>query len=117
MTRNCFHAFLLLNLRFCAQMENARQCASCTEFASILRMLSEPPRSAAVPLLSVAVRAAIALRYRESGGERYGISAEYFEQIVTGVVVRYAAGAAEAEQLELLAGLRVEELALARACS
>jgi RNA polymerase sigma-70 factor, ECF subfamily len=63
------------------------------------------------------VRAAIAKRYGESGGERYGITAERFQQMVAAVVVRYAKEAGEAEQVDLVATLHVVDLTLARACA
>lgn len=62
-------------------------------------------------------RQAARQRYGESRAARYGISEEAFEQHVADVVSRYAAGSSEAEKLELIANLHVEELMLARACS
>lgn len=64
-----------------------------------------------------AVRAAIAQRYGEAGAERYGITAEHFQQIVAAVLDRHAGDASEAERLEMVAALRVGDLMLARACS
>jgi RNA polymerase sigma-70 factor (ECF subfamily) len=75
------------------------------------------PASIPEPALRGALTHAIAGRYAESGAESYGISAERFQQIVAAIVVRYAADASASEQLQLVASLRVEELALARACS
>jgi RNA polymerase sigma-70 factor (ECF subfamily) len=69
------------------------------------------------PALARALICAIASRYAESGAECYGITSERFEQIVAAVVLRYAADASAREQLQLVASLRLEELALARACS
>lgn len=60
---------------------------------------------------------AIAQRYSESGAAKYGITRERFEEIVGAVVARYAKEASETEKLALVAGLRVEELVLARACT
>jgi RNA polymerase sigma-70 factor (ECF subfamily) len=80
-------------------------------------MLPTPSGPAEVPALGSAVSEAIALRYRESAGERYGVTPERFQEIVAAVVTRYAAGAAETQQLELVATLRIAELTLARACS
>jgi RNA polymerase sigma-70 factor (ECF subfamily) len=74
-------------------------------------------QSAEASRLSPAVGEAIARRYRESDGARYGITADRFREIVAAVVARYAADTPEAEQLQLLATLRVDELVLARACS
>jgi RNA polymerase sigma-70 factor (ECF subfamily) len=59
----------------------------------------------------------VAARYGESGAESYGITPQSFTEIVAAVVDRYAAGATPAERRELVRSLRVEELALARACS
>ena len=67
--------------------------------------------------LGSVVDGAIARRYGESRAESYGIPAEHFHGIVAAVVVRYAANLSEAERVELVASLRVEELVLARACS
>ncbi|HLY42693.1 MAG TPA: sigma-70 family RNA polymerase sigma factor [Terracidiphilus sp.] len=64
-----------------------------------------------------ALRGAIAQRYDESDGSKYGITLELFEGIVAAVIGRYAAGAAEEERLALVASLRIEELVLARACT
>jgi len=61
------------------------------------------------------VRAAISKRYADSGGERYGISAERFHQIVAEAVLRYAGESSE--RGELIAGLHVADLVLARACA
>jgi RNA polymerase sigma-70 factor (ECF subfamily) len=82
-----------------------------------LPMLSDPPIPAEIPTLGSAVSAAIARRYPEPEGERYGVTRERFAQIVAAVVVRYAGNSSETEQLELVALLRIEELLLARACS
>lgn len=80
-------------------------------------MLSEPSIPCAPLVIGGAVCEAIAGRYSESEAERYGLMRERFQQIVAAVVLRYAAGASEAEQLEFVTALRVAELALARACS
>lgn len=80
-------------------------------------MLPEPSTLADIPTLGSAVSKTIAQRYDESSGERYGITPESFGNIVAAVVSRYASEAGEQEQLELVATLHVEELALARACS
>ena len=76
-----------------------------------------PAESHTGSTLGSVVDEAIASRYGESGAEFYGISAERFQGIVAAVVVRYAANLSEAERVELVASLRVEELVLARACS
>jgi len=80
-------------------------------------MLPEPSTLADIPTLGSAVSKTIAQRYEESSAERYGITPESFHNIVAAVVFRYASEAGEQEQLDLVATLHVEELALARACS
>ena len=80
-------------------------------------MLPEPSTLADIPTLGSAVSKTIAQRYDESSAERYGITPESFHNIVAAVVFRYASEAGEQEQLDLVATLHVEELALARACS
>jgi RNA polymerase sigma-70 factor (ECF subfamily) len=55
--------------------------------------------------------------YPNSCAPRYAISPEQFLQFVTAVVTKYAADAADLEQLQLLEKLRIDELILARACS
>jgi RNA polymerase sigma-70 factor (ECF subfamily) len=80
-------------------------------------MLPEPSTLADIPTLGSAVSEAIARRYDESGGARYGITSESFQNTVATVVLRYAADASEKEQLDLVATLHVAELTLARACS
>ncbi|MGD0629738.1 MAG: sigma-70 family RNA polymerase sigma factor [Terracidiphilus sp.] len=69
------------------------------------------------PVLGSVIEEAIARRYVESGADSYGITPEHFKAIVAAVVIRYATRGSEAESLELVRSLRVEELVLARACS
>jgi RNA polymerase sigma-70 factor (ECF subfamily) len=69
-----------------------------------------------VGVIGESVRAAIAKRYGESGGQIYGVTPDRFQQIVVAVVVRYAKDAGEAEQIGLVATLHVADLMLARAC-
>jgi len=80
-------------------------------------MHSEPSIPSDVSALGAAACDAIAGRYGESEAERYSVSPEHFVQIVSAVVLRYAGSGGEAEQLELVAALRVGELVLVRACS
>ena len=84
--------------------------------------IASEPRTPDRPLpapaaLSPAVAKAISALYPDSGSSRYAISAEQFLQFVTAVVTKYAPTAPPSEQLQLLEKLRIEELALARACS
>ncbi len=60
------------------------------------------------------LRVAISKRYADSGGERYGITAGRFHQIVAEAALRYAG---ESERTELVATLHVADLVLARACA
>jgi RNA polymerase sigma-70 factor, ECF subfamily len=56
--------------------------------------------------------------YQKSGGEQLGLSREQFDAILKEIGAKYLpAGAAEREGVELYGSLRVEELALARACA
>jgi RNA polymerase sigma-70 factor (ECF subfamily) len=75
------------------------------------------PTSTDAPALGSVLIEAIDQRYGESGAERYEIPLERFRQNVAAIVIRYAANAEGAEQLQLLASLHIEELTLARACS
>ena len=60
----------------------------------------------------------VAERYTQSGATRFGISQEAFTGILEAVAGRYLPpGSSEKEAASFLAGLRVEELVLARACS
>jgi len=56
--------------------------------------------------------------FERSGAARYGTSLPEFGRVLEAIVVKYLPAAADAEQTrELLVTLRVEELALARACA
>ena len=79
-------------------------------------IISEPS-TVAPPALASAVSKAIAQNYANSGAARFSVSAEQFLQFVTVVVTKYAAGALESNQLELLSKLHLQDLVLARACS
>lgn len=63
------------------------------------------------------LREAIRQRYVESRAVLYGISEDDFERHVGGVLARFATEFSDAERLEVVAALHVEELALARACT
>jgi RNA polymerase sigma-70 factor (ECF subfamily) len=80
-------------------------------------MTSESSTSAATPTLAPAVSKAIERLYPDSGAARFSLSLAQFLQFVTAVVTKYAARAPEADQLQLIEKLRIEELVLARACS
>ncbi|MGB9235321.1 MAG: sigma-70 family RNA polymerase sigma factor [Terriglobales bacterium] len=55
--------------------------------------------------------------YARSGGAGYGISAEQFAAILGDIQRKYLPNASASEKANLCAGLRLEELALARACA
>ncbi len=56
--------------------------------------------------------------YREAGAERFGLTQQEFSEILEEVRGKYLpADASQAEALDLYRSLRVEELALARACA
>jgi RNA polymerase sigma-70 factor (ECF subfamily) len=56
--------------------------------------------------------------YQQAGAERYGLSAGDFASILQDIAAKYLPrDAGQTEVMELLDGLRVEELALARACA
>lgn len=55
--------------------------------------------------------------FARSGAEKYGISRAHFDEILLAVALRYASGAANLERAQLLRGLQVEDLVLARACA
>jgi RNA polymerase sigma-70 factor, ECF subfamily len=80
-------------------------------------MLPEALPRADVRVVADQLRAAIAMRYRESDGERFGITVEEFQRIVDAVVLRYAGEASETEKIDLIGSLHLADLILARACS
>ncbi len=56
--------------------------------------------------------------YQKSSGEQLGLSREQFAAVLKEIAAKYLpASAVEGEAAELYASLRVEELALARACA
>jgi RNA polymerase sigma-70 factor (ECF subfamily) len=56
--------------------------------------------------------------YRQAGAEKFGLARQDFASILQEVAAKYLpAGARQAEVLELLTNLRVEELVLARCCA
>jgi len=75
---------------------------------------AEPERA---PALFESARQRCLARYRESNAERYGLTQEAFAAVIGAVVQKYAAEADEAGVLALIDTLKVEELALARACA
>jgi RNA polymerase sigma-70 factor, ECF subfamily len=79
------------------------------------RGTSPEPRDSVI--LSPAVEAAAHRLYAQANARRFALSPQEFLRIVAEVLTKYASGASDAETLELLGLLRVEELTLARACA
>ncbi len=78
-------------------------------------MITSKPISAAV---QPAVAELLAELHARSGGEKYGLSPESFALILSGVATKYLpAEASQSDARTFLLTLRVEELALARACA
>src|SRR5215831_17467711 len=73
--------------------------------------MSPGPRPAEVPVLSLSVL------YEKSGGERYGLTLQAFEVVLEQVACKYVPQAAPPQKLEFWRDLKLEELALARACA
>jgi len=68
--------------------------------------------------ISAGLEALVASLYRKSGGEAFALSYQQFAGILKEIAGKYAtAGATSGELHELFSSLRVEELALARACA
>jgi RNA polymerase sigma-70 factor, ECF subfamily len=73
--------------------------------------MSPGPRPAEVPVLSLRVL------YEKSGGERYGMTLQAFGVVLEQVAVKYVPQATQQQKLEFWRDLKLEELALARACA
>ena len=73
--------------------------------------MSSGPRPADASVLSVRVL------YEKSGGERYGLTLQAFEVVLEQVARKYVPQASARERLEFCRDLKLEELALARACA
>lgn len=73
--------------------------------------MSSGPRPAEGTVLSVRVL------FEKSGGERYGLTLQAFEVVLEQVAVKYVPQAAPPQKLEFWRDLKLEELALARACA
>src|ERR1700678_781548 len=78
-------------------------------------MITSKPISAAV---QQAVAELLVALHARSGGEKYGLSPESFALILSSVATKYLpAEASQSDTRAFLLTLRVEELALARACA
>jgi RNA polymerase sigma-70 factor (ECF subfamily) len=73
--------------------------------------MSPGPRPAEVPVLTLRVL------YEKSGGERYGLTLQAFGVVLEQVAVKYVPQATQQQKLEFWRDLKLEELALARACA
>ncbi|MGA2962241.1 MAG: sigma-70 family RNA polymerase sigma factor [Candidatus Korobacteraceae bacterium] len=75
------------------------------------------PQPRAPAALSPAVAEAAHRLYAQANASRFALSVQQFVDILAAVLAKYANGANDTESLALLELLRVEELALARACA
>jgi len=73
--------------------------------------MSPGPRPAEVPVLTLRAL------YEKSGGERYGLTLQAFGVALEQVAVKYVPQASQQQKLEFWRDLKLEELALARACA
>jgi RNA polymerase sigma-70 factor (ECF subfamily) len=73
--------------------------------------MSPGPRPAEVPVLTLRAL------YEKSGGERYGLTLQTFGVVLEQVAVKYVPQATQQQKLEFWRDLKLEELALARACA
>src|SRR6476661_5299090 len=76
-----------------------------------IRTMSSGPRPAEGTVLSIRVL------FEKSGGERYGLTLQAFEVVLEQVACKYVPQAASQQKLEFWRDLKLEELALARACA
>src|SRR5215470_14025532 len=73
--------------------------------------MSSGPRPAEGAVVSIRVL------FEKSGGERYGLTVHVFEAVLEQVAAKYLPGATAREKLDFWRDLKLEELALARACA
>ncbi|MGB9119923.1 MAG: sigma-70 family RNA polymerase sigma factor [Candidatus Angelobacter sp.] len=73
--------------------------------------MSSGPRPAEANALSLRVL------FEKSGGERYGLTLQAFGVVLEQVAVKYVPQASQQQKLEFWRDLKLEELALARACA
>src|ERR1700730_13441614 len=73
--------------------------------------MSSGPRPAEASALSLRVL------FEKSGGERYGLTLQAFGVVLEQVAVKYVPQASPQQRLECWRDLKLEELALARACA
>ncbi len=73
--------------------------------------MSSGPRPAEANALSLRIL------FEKSGGERYGLTLQAFGVVLEQVAVKYVPQASQQQKLEFWRDLKLEELALARACA
>ena len=73
--------------------------------------MSSGPRPAEAQALSLRIL------FEKSGGERYGLTLQAFGVVLEQVAVKYVPQASQQQKLEFWRDLKLEELALARACA
>jgi len=73
--------------------------------------MSPGPRPADASVLSLRIL------YEKSGGERYGLTLQAFGVVLEQVAIKYVPQATQQQKLEFWRDLKLEELALARACA
>jgi len=73
--------------------------------------MSSGPRPAEVNALSLRIL------FEKSGGERYGLTLQAFGVVLDQVAAKYVPQASQQQKLEFWRDLKLEELALARACA
>lgn len=73
--------------------------------------MSSGPRPAEANVLTLRVL------FEKSGGERYGLTLQAFGVVLEQVAVKYVPQASQQQKLEFWRDLKLEELALARACA
>lgn len=73
--------------------------------------MSSGPRPAEANVLSLRIL------FEKSGGERYGLTLQAFGVVLEQVAVKYVPQASQQQKLEFWRDLKLEELALARACA
>jgi RNA polymerase sigma-70 factor (ECF subfamily) len=78
----------------------------------------EPAKAQGIMEVSAGLESLVATLYQKCGGEAFGFSAEQFAAILKEIAAKYAPAAATSGELHgLFSSLRVEDLALARACA
>src|ERR1700759_2432025 len=76
-----------------------------------IRTMSAGPRT------SEGRSATLLILFEKSGGERYGLTLQAFEVVLEQVAKKYIPSATAQQKLEFWGDLKLEELALARACA